>query len=164
MNKILNQVQIDQKIMRIAHEIIENTTNVDSIFIAGICGNGVLIAHKIGEIIKLNSDLKCTIFEINLDKENPLSTEISSSINIELIKNAYVILIDDVVNSGKTMQYALTKILEQNTKTIKTVALVDRTHRRFPIKCDFVGLTLSTTLQNRVEVELSEKESYAYLV
>ncbi len=104
------------------------------------------------------------IFEINLDKENPLSAEISSSIDIQLIKNAYVILIDDVVNSGKTMQYALTKILEQNTKNIKTVALVDRTHRRFPIKCDFVGLTLSTTLQNRVEVELSEKESYAYLV
>lgn len=164
MNKILNQVQIDQKITRIAHEIIENTTEVDSIFIAGICGNGVLIANKVGEIIKRNSDLKCTIFEINLDKENPLSAEISSSIDIQLIKNAYVILIDDVVNSGKTMQYALTKILEQNTKNIKTVALVDRTHRRFPIKCDFVGLTLSTTLQNRVEIELSEKESYAYLV
>lgn len=164
MNKILNQLEIDQKITRIAHEIIENTTEVDSIFIAGICGNGVLIANKIGEIIKTNSDLKCIIFEINLDKENPLSAEISSSIDIQLIKNAYVILIDDVVNSGKTMQYALTKILEQNTKNIKTVALVDRTHRRFPIKCDFVGLTLSTTLQNRVEVELSEKESYAYLV
>lgn len=164
MNKILNQLQIDQKITRIAHEIIENTTDVDSIFIAGICGNGVLIANKVGEIIKQNSNLTCTIFEINLDKENPLSAEISSSIDIQLIKNAYVILIDDVVNSGKTMQYALTKILEQNTKNIKTVALVDRTHRRFPIKCDFVGLTLSTTLQNRVEIELSDKESYAYLV
>lgn len=164
MNKILNHEQIQQKITRIAHEIIENTTEVDSLFIAGICGNGLIIAKEIEAIISQNSTLKLQTFEIILDKENPLGSEIKSSIDIAEIKESYVVLVDDVVNSGKTMQYALTKILEQNTKNIKTVALVDRTHRRFPIKCDFVGLTLSTTLQDRVEIELSEKESYAFLV
>lgn len=164
MNKILNHEQIQQKITRIAHEIIENTTEVDTLFIAGICGNGILIAKQIEAIIVKNSNLNIHTFEINLDKENPLNETIKSSIQIEKIKDCFVILVDDVVNSGKTMQYALTKILEQNTKNIKTVALVDRTHRRFPIKCDFVGLTLSTTLQDRVEIELREKESYAYLV
>ncbi len=73
-------------------------------------------------------------------------------------------MVDDVLNSGKTMQYALVKLLEQSTKAIKTVALVDRTHRRYPIKADFVGISLSTTLKERVEIELSESNSFAYLV
>ena len=163
MNKILQHQQIKQKITRIAHEILENTTEVKQLFLAGICGNGAIIAQELGEIIRQNSDLEVVVFEITLDKENPLQQPITSSIETERFKNAYVILVDDVVNSGKTMQYALTKILEQETKTIKTVALVDRTHRRFPIKCDFVGLTLSTTLKERVEIELAQGESYAYL-
>ncbi|MGV3631830.1 MAG: phosphoribosyltransferase family protein [Bacteroidota bacterium] len=164
MNKILQHQQIKQKITRIAHEILENTTEVEKLFLAGICGNGVLIARELGEIIRQNSGTEVAVFEIMLDKENPLQHPITSSIETEEFKNAYVILVDDVVNSGKTMQYALTKLLEQETKTIKTVALVDRTHRRFPIRCDFVGLTLSTTLQERVEIELKQNESYAYLI
>lgn len=164
MNKILQHQQIKQKITRIAHEILENTTEVEQLFLAGICGNGALLAQELGDIIRKNSHVEVVVFEIMIDKENPLRREITSSIATERFKNAYVILVDDVVNSGKTMQYALTKLLEQETKTIKTVALVDRTHRRFPIKCDFVGLTLSTTLQERVEIELTQEESYAYLV
>ncbi len=164
MNKILQHQQIRQKITRIAHEILENTTEVEHLFLAGICGNGILIAEELGRLIRENSATRVTVFEITLDKENPLQHDIRSSIATEQFRNAFVILVDDVVNSGKTMQYALTKILEQETKTIKTVALVDRTHRRFPIKCDFVGLTLSTTLKERVEVELTQHESYAYLV
>lgn len=164
MNKILNHHQIQQKIIRIAHEIIENTTEVEKIFLAGICGNGILIAHKLKDIILSHSELQVEVFEVTLDKENPFAEEIKSTINTTSFKNGFIILIDDVVNSGKTMQYALTKILEQPTKSIKTVALVDRTHRRFPIKCDFVGLTLSTTLQDRVEINLAQEESYAFLV
>jgi pyrimidine operon attenuation protein/uracil phosphoribosyltransferase len=75
-----------------------------------------------------------------------------------------VILIDDVINSGTTMQYALLKILEQPVTSVKTVALVNRLHRRYPIKCDFVGMTLTTTLQNRVEVLPSNGSLEAFLV
>lgn len=164
MNKILNKEQIHQKITRIAHEIIENCPENEKLFVAGICGNGMQIAKEIGEIITKNSSIQVEVFEITLDKDNPRSYEIKSSITTNQYKDAYVVLVDDVVNSGKTMQYALTKILEQNTKNIKTVALVDRTHRRFPIKCDYVGLTLSTTLQDRVEIEFQENDSFAYLI
>ncbi|MES2589696.1 MAG: phosphoribosyltransferase family protein [Bacteroidota bacterium] len=164
MQIVLNHTQIQQKISRIAHEIIENTFDEKKIFIAGICGNGFLIAKEIQEIIKTNSEIETSIFEISLDKENPLSSEIKASFDISSFKNEYLILVDDVVNSGKTMQYALTKILENPTKNIKTVALVDRTHRRFPIKCDYVGLTLSTTIKNRVEVDFTTQESFAYLI
>ena len=80
------------------------------------------------------------------------------------MKNGYIVLIDDVLNSGKTMQYALMEVLQFPTKAIKTLTLVDRTHRRFPIKANFIGLSLSTTLKDRVEVILSENEEKAYLV
>ena len=83
---------------------------------------------------------------------------------IEDLKNAYIILVDDVFNSGKTMQFALVEILQFPTKAIKTVALVDRKHRRFPINANFVGLSLSTTLKDRVEVDLTPGAEKAYLV
>jgi pyrimidine operon attenuation protein/uracil phosphoribosyltransferase len=85
------------------------------------------------------------------------------SIDEKELKKGFIILVDDVINSGKTMQYALMKFLEQATKAIKTVALVDRQHRRYPIKTDFAGLGLSTTLKNHVEVDLNESDSKAYL-
>lgn len=80
------------------------------------------------------------------------------------LENGYIVLVDDVLKSGKTMQYALNELLQFPTKAIKTLALVDRQHRRFPIKANFVGLSLSTTLKEHVEVVLSEKEQKAYLV
>ena len=83
---------------------------------------------------------------------------------MENLKNAFIILVDDVVNSGKTLQFALAEILKFPTKAIKTVTLIDRTHRRFPIKADFVGLQLSTTLKEHVKVDMSENNMKAYLV
>lgn len=164
MNKVLDKPQIEQKITRIAHEILENTTDIKELYLGGICGNGTLIASKMADILRANSELNVHLFELKLDKEHPLSTPIVSSIPAELLTNAFVVLVDDVVNSGKTMQFALMKVLENNPYTIKTVSLVDRTHRRYPIKCDFVGLTLSTTLKDRVEIEFSENDAFAYLV
>ena len=79
------------------------------------------------------------------------------------MKNGFIVLVDDVLNSGKTMQYALTELLQFPTKAIKTLTLVDRTHRRFPVKADFVGIRLSTTLQERVEVQMDNNGTKAYL-
>lgn len=163
MNKILDHEQINQKIMRIAHEIIENTTEFNELVICGIKGNGFIIAEKISEIIKANSEQKITNFEIEVNKSRPLSEPIVCNFNSNDLNGKFILLVDDVINSGKTMQYALTKILEYETKTIKTVAMVDRLHRRFPIKCDFVGLTLSTTLEERVELDFTTENTFAYL-
>ncbi len=164
MQIILSQQEIDQKITRLAHQIIENTFEEKALFIGGICGNGLLLAEKIKEIISKNSDQEITVFEILVNKIEPWSEEIKLSVPQELIKNGYLIMIDDVINSGKTMQYALVKLLEQSTKAIKTVVLVDRSYRTYPIKADFVGISLSTTLQERVEVNFSDSNSYAYLI
>jgi pyrimidine operon attenuation protein/uracil phosphoribosyltransferase len=164
MQIVLTKIQIDQKITRLAHQIIENSYGESHIFIGGICGNGKILANALGEIIKTNSNLELTIFEINLHKDQPLQHEINLSVDSELLKDSFIVLVDDVLNSGKTMQYALLKLLEKPVKAIKTVSLVDRRHRRYPIKADFVGITLTTTIQERVEMDLTQEDYFAYLV
>jgi pyrimidine operon attenuation protein/uracil phosphoribosyltransferase len=164
MNSILDHLDIQRKITRLAHEIIENTFEEPVILLGGICGNGILLAEALKKIISEHSNQDILVFEITINKEEPWKDPVKLSIDESKLKNAYILLVDDVLNSGKTMQYALMKFLEGPTKSIKTVALVDRTHRRYPIKADFVGLSLSTTLKERVEVELNNDASRAFLV
>ena len=164
MQPILDNTAIHQKINRLAHELSEDCYQESLIFIGGIHGNGIELAKRLqtgmSEILSNDIDL----FEIFVNKEEPWKEAIRLSVPEEKLKNAYLILVDDVVNSGKTMQFALTKLLTFPTAAIKTVALVDRTHRRFPIKADFVGLSLSTTLKERVEVDLTEGNMKAFLI
>lgn len=164
MQIVLTKTQIDQKIMRLAHQILENASEEKTIYLAGICGNGIRIANEISNILKSSTVQKIKVFEINLNKDYPLDSNVSINIDAELLTNGFIVLIDDVLNSGKTMQYALIKLLEKPVKAIKTVALVDRRHRRYPIKCDYVGITLSTTLKDRVEINFDESDYNAYLV
>jgi pyrimidine operon attenuation protein/uracil phosphoribosyltransferase len=149
--------------VRLAHQVLEDAAEISQIHVVGISGNGMQIALKIQDELKQNSDKEVFLHEILLNKENPLSTPIVLKSKVEF-SNAYIVLVDDVLNSGLTMQYALMKLLEQPVKAVKTVALVDREHRCYPIKCDFVGMTLSTTLQERVEVEFGTDNYFAYLV
>jgi pyrimidine operon attenuation protein/uracil phosphoribosyltransferase len=164
MNSILNHLDIQTKITRLAHEVLENSFEEPVLYIGGICGNGILIAERLKEIISAHSTQEIHVFEIVINKEEPWKDPVKLTLEESRLKNAYIVLVDDVLNSGKTMQYALMKFLEGPTKSIKTVALVDRTHRRYPIKADFVGLSLSTTLKERVEVELNSTSSRAFLV
>ncbi len=164
MQEILSKQDIEKKINRLAFQLLENCFEEQSLFLGGIVGNGIVIANHIAKIIQSNSKVNVIVFEIKINKSEPWAEKTVLTANKEDLKNGYIVLIDDVLNSGKTMQYALMEILQFPTKAIKTLTLVDRTHRRFPIKADFVGLSLSTTLKNRVEVILSEKDEKAYLV
>lgn len=164
MQEILSNTEINQKINRLGHQLLENCFEEKEIFIGGIIGNGAILAKRIADIINANSDLTVHLFEIQLNKNKPWSEKITLTADKQRMENGYIVLVDDVLNSGKTMQYALTEILAFPTTAIKTIALVDRKHRRFPIKADFVGLSLSTTLKERVEIELSSDKQKAYLV
>jgi pyrimidine operon attenuation protein/uracil phosphoribosyltransferase len=164
MHTILSHKEIEQKITRLGHQLLENCFEEPVVFLGGICGNGIRLAREIQKIMQSNSDQQIEVFEISIDKEEPWKKPITLSIEEDRLKNAFIILVDDVLNSGKTMQYSLVKLLERPTKSIKTVALVDRTHRRYPIKADFVGISLSTTLKERVEIDLDGENSKAYLV
>lgn len=153
MQVILDHQQIQQKIKRLAHEIIENSFEEQKILIGGIKGNGSILANEIIQEIQKNSTQRIDTFEITVDKEEPWKSDVQISVAGDAIKGAYVVLVDDVLNSGKTMQYALVKLLEHPTIALKTVSLIDRSHRRYPIKADFVGLSLSTTLKEHIEVD-----------
>ena len=164
MQRILNNEEIHQKIVRLAHQMIESTWDQPQIFVGGIIGNGFEMATELCQIIRDNSETEVVCFEIKINKDQPWSEEVSLSIPQEQLKNAVIFLVDDVLNSGKTMQYALVKFLQHPTKSIKTVAMVDRKHRRYPIKADFVGISLSTTMSDRVEIFKKQNNYEAFLV
>lgn len=160
---ILTHTQIEQKINRLAFQLIENTFELDTIYIGGITGNGIILAEKLKKIIENNSEQKIILFEVILDKESPLSQSIELTIDPKELEGKTIILVDDVLNSGKTMQYGLMKILEQPVFKIYTVVLIDRKHRRYPIKANFFGLRLTTILMDHVEVSLAEGNYSAQL-
>jgi len=163
MQVILNHQQVQQKITRLGHELLENCFEEEEIFIGGIQGNGFELARTLANIISQNSDILVNDFEIKINKIEPWKEQVNLTIDEDNLKKGFIILVDDVINSGKTMQYALVKLLERPTKTIRTVVLVDRKHRRYPVKADIVGLSLSTTLKDRVEVVLGARDSKAFL-
>ena len=159
---VLKNDQILQKTKRIAFQIHENTFEEDEIFVGGITGTGFILAQRIVDHLAGLSKQKIVLFEIKVNKKDPLSGRIELSIDDDLIKNSSVIVVDDVINSGRTMIYAVNRILENPVKILKIATLVNRTHRRFPVKADFVGLNISTTLQDSILVELGT-ENGAYL-
>jgi len=166
MNKtiILNSKQIEQKVNRIAYEIYENNYQEEEIIIAGIYQNGYLLAEKIADFLKKISKIKITLIEIKLDKENPASKDIKISLTKKQIENKVIVLVDDVLNSGKTLIFGAKPFLDTPIKRLHTAVLVNRGHHRYPMLADFVGLSLSTTLQEHITVELDKKgKEAAYL-
>ena len=160
---VLDHEQIALIIERFAHQIYEQHHSSKELVIIGVDGRGHDVAERVYHHLKGISAQKLSLERIELDKVNPLENPVKLSRDHLELGNKVVILIDDVLNSGRTMMHAVKSILDAKVKSITTVVLVDRIHRDFPIKADIVGMTLSTTLQERVEVELGKKD-FAYLV
>lgn len=159
--KILNTTQIRQKLNRLAFEVYEHNFSEKELLIVGIEGNGYKVAIRLSERLKNMSSQKISLGKIKLNKEKPWADEPVIDFEEKAFVNKTVILVDDVLNSGKTLMYAVKLFLDKPVKKINTVILVDRSHSRFPVKADFVGLTLSTTLQEHIEADFSKKEKEA---
>jgi len=159
---ILNDQQITDKIRRIAYQIYESNTKEKEVILAGIKNNGYVLAEKIATVLRSISPLEVTLCEIIMDKKNPRE-KISTSLGAEQYKNKSLVLVDDVLNSGTTLIYAARHFLDVPLKRFKTVVLVNRNHKKYPIKADFKGLSLSTSLQEHIHVEFKSKGSLAYL-
>ena len=162
-NKILDYHLVKKKFIRISLQIIESNSIDDEIIIAGIENNGYVIAKKICNEIKKISDKKIQLCSIKIDKKNPRK-EITLSLFEEQYENKSVVIVDDVLNSGATLMYAAKYFLDTKLKKLKTAVLVDRNHKKYPIKADYKGLSLSTSIQNHVEVSIDDNEINAYLV
>jgi pyrimidine operon attenuation protein/uracil phosphoribosyltransferase len=161
-NIILNSIDIENKIRRIAYQIYEANVDESEIIIAGIEKNGSILAQRIELELKNISDLKVDICNVKMNK-NDVFELITTSLSPEKYKNKSIVLVDDVLHSGSTLMYAIKHFLNVPLKMFKTAVLVDRNHKRFPVKIDFKGISLSTSLQNHVEVVLSDTINEAYL-
>ena len=163
--KILDTVQISQKLNRLAYQVYENNFDEKEVLVVGIEGNGYKFAVQLGAKLREISHLKVTMGKISLNKEKPWEGEPKTDFSEKQYINKTVVLADDVLNSGKALIYAVRLFLEHPVKKINTVILVDRSHTRFPVKADFVGMSLSTTLQERIEADFSrEGREAVYLI
>ncbi len=154
---VLNKTQVNQKIDRLAFQIHENHYNEKEIIIAGIAGNGFKLAELLKERLANFSDVKVVLVPVHVNKKDPLAIKASVALEKSDAEDKVVILVDDVLNSGKTFIYGIRHFLQVRLKALRTVALIDRDHKRFPVKADYVGLVLSTTLKEHVRVELGEE-------
>jgi len=161
---VLNHQQIQQKIDRIAYQILEDNFEEEEIIIAGILSQGSVIAKRIKAVLEKIAPFKCSMINIQLDKDSS-HLEASIDADINTCANKVVILVDDVLNSGKTLAYGFGVFLDVPLKKLRTVVLVDRNHKSFPVSTDFAGMALSTVIKQHVYVSLSEsgEEDAVYL-
>jgi pyrimidine operon attenuation protein/uracil phosphoribosyltransferase len=161
-NIILTHKEIAHKTKRIAYQIFETFVNDEEVILAGIANNGYIFAQKIATELALISDLKITLCEVKINKQNP-QDNITTSIPAADYQNKSLVLIDDVLSSGTTLIYGVKHFLEVPLSKFKTAVLVDRNHKKYPVKADFKGISLSTSLQEHIQVVFEDNNSYAYL-
>jgi pyrimidine operon attenuation protein / uracil phosphoribosyltransferase len=149
--KILEPEVIDTKLLRMAYEIIENNFDEKEIIIAGIQGRGFDIACVLNDKIKLISKIKTNVVTIRINKENPVECSLPDTIKFD---GKSIIVVDDVANSGRTLLYALNPFLNIIAKKIQIAVLVDRKHKNYPICADYIGTSITTTLQEHISVEV----------
>lgn len=161
-NTILTHKEITHKIRRIAYQIYESNVFEETVILAGIDSNGYLLAKKLKQNLDKISALKTTLCKVVIDKKNPLAPVVTS-IPEKDYENKSVVLIDDVLNSGGTLIYGVKHFLNVPLKQFKTAVLVNRNHKKYPVKADFKGISLSTSLKEHVGVVLEGKTFEAYL-
>lgn len=162
-NIILTNQEIEHKIKRIAYQIYETFVDENEVVLAGIASNGFIFAEKIAKELQSISNLKVSLCEVKINKVKPESA-IHTSLSKEEYANKGLILVDDVLNSGTTLIYAIRHFLDVPLKKFKTAVLVDRNHKKYPVKADFKGISLSTSLLEHVQVVFEENgSSHAYL-
>jgi pyrimidine operon attenuation protein/uracil phosphoribosyltransferase len=161
---ILNQKQIQQKIERIAYQILEDNLEEKELVVAGILNRGFTVAQRLKKVLEKISSIKVTLMSIELDKDSH-HLQATADVPLNEVENQAVILVDDVLNSGRTLVYGLGYFLNIPLKKIRTVILVDRSHRRFPVAPDYTGLQLATVSKEHVLVVLDSpgEEDAVYL-
>lgn len=159
---ILSHQEIEHKIKRIAYQIYETFVDEEEIILAGIAKNGYVFAEKLAAELSRISSIKIALCEVYIDKLDPFKP-ITTSLSKEKYQNKGIILVDDVLNSGTTLVYGVKHFLDVPLKKFKTAVLVDRNHKKYPVKVDFKGISLSTSLQEHVQVVFENDASYAYL-
>jgi len=157
-NVILNSNQISQKIKRLSYELYENNLEEKKVILFGINSNGNILSNR----IKKNLD---NLFPVNIESYN-LKIDVNNStlnkldLERDSLNGKVVIIVDDVLNSGKTIAYSINLILPFYPKKIEVAVLVDRSHKKFPILAKYSGVKLNTTINEHVKIDLEKNEGY----
>lgn len=155
-SQILNTQKVKQKISRIALEIIERTYSEDKVVIVGIKNSGYELAQRICAELKKFENKEYPCYSMQINKPSPLDAPIETDVRGDDVLNSTLIIVDDVQNSGRTMAFAVKHFLQYQVKSIQTCVLIDRRHNLFPVRADYVGLSLSTTLKEHVSVDTED--------
>jgi pyrimidine operon attenuation protein/uracil phosphoribosyltransferase len=158
---ILSADKAMMKLRRMANEVIERNDEEHQLVLAGIKGNGLDIAVILKSILDKISSFNVVLLPIDIDKQNPLNCHIENNADLQ---DKVVVVVDDVVNSGKTLLYSLLPLLKASPKKIETLTLVERSYKTHPVHVDYVGISLSTTFHDHIIVEVKDgKLEGAYL-
>jgi pyrimidine operon attenuation protein/uracil phosphoribosyltransferase len=164
MTEVLNHKQVGQKITRMAFEIYERNLHASGgMVVAGITGMGTILAHLLATELRKISPLQVEEVEVLLDKQAVTATDVQLSSSIAL-KGKTIILVDDVLNTGKTLVYALKPFLEHEVEKIEIAVLVNRSHGLFPVKPDYTGFELATTFTEHIRVDFSGNNYSVHLL
>jgi pyrimidine operon attenuation protein/uracil phosphoribosyltransferase len=161
--KILEHKQIEQKVSRLAIEILEHNIEEEGLILAGINNRGMALAQMLAERMQKISKLPIRLTNIRLNPAAPMERPVEIDLAIAELEGKVIIVVDDVASSGRTLLYACKPILETLPKKLEIAVLVDRTHKSFPVRVDYVGLSLATTLKENILVEIGEGEMSAFL-
>jgi pyrimidine operon attenuation protein / uracil phosphoribosyltransferase len=156
-NKIMDVINIQKTVKRIAFQIYENHFEEQQLILAGIAQNGIILGKRIQAELEEISNIKVLFIEIGIDKKNPRNKIVLSEA-LEICKNKSIVVVDDVLNTGSTLIYAVSHFLSIEVKKIQTAVLVNRNHKNFPIKGDFKGISLSTSVKERIDVAFGNDE------
>ena len=162
-NIILSHKEIQHKIRRIAYQILEANINEKEVLIAGIDGVGLNFAKKIQTALQSITDTKITLCKVSMNKIKPLESGVTTSIPEKEYIHKSIVLVDDVLNSGTTLIYGVHHFLKTPLKQLKTAVLVNRNHKKYPVKADYKGISLSTSLQEHVHVVFQAENDRVYL-
>jgi len=162
-SKILDIAGINQKIKRLAWQIYENNSTEKDIIIVGISERGLILAKQLADHINKISKIRTKLAHLDIDKDTPYNKEVTLNLEVKEYTNKVVILVDDVLNSGKTLMYSAKHFLTIPLKRLAIMVLVDRNHNNYPVKADYVGLSLATTLKEYINVKLKGANKGIYL-
>lgn len=155
---VLDHERVQRKLHRIALQLHEEHVDEKRVVLVGIAPRGHLLAERLAKLLEQRSAIAVKLVKLALDKDQPLEKPVQLSVDPSELKNEVVVLVDDVLMSGRTLMYAAAYLVAIPPRKLSTVVLVDRMHRTFPIRADIVGLTLSTTLQEHISVELGKAD------
>ncbi|MFN4083011.1 MAG: phosphoribosyltransferase family protein [Bacteroidia bacterium] len=161
--QILTNSQVEKIITRMAYEVYERNFNLKTLIIAAINGRGEKIAELIDKKIKEISSIKTQLVTVSINKENPIDTVFLKDAEKLKLANHVVLLVDDVLNTGRTLIYGALPFLKSDIKSLQTLVLVNRNHNLFPVKADYIGLNLRTTLQEHITVTVERNKINVYV-